>query len=1028
MKNLEELKILVFEKNQADKRNKDKLFKLAKASNDIKTIEKLRDVFGFKSAMKFLLTLEETKIKVLFLNIDLTSIENALNNGIDINIQNEQGMSFLHIASQEDNRVLVKYLIDNNANIDIQDKEGTTPLLLASQSNNYEIMKILIQHCANINLKSIYGYTPLMSAVSILNNIDAVELLIKNGADINVLDKTDTSPLIMASQNNYESIVKKLIEYQANPNFINNYGYNALHMPCEKGHQNIVQFLLNTKVDINLQDKDGDTPLMLASKNGFKNIVELLLSRNVKVDLQNENGDTAIMKAIYNNHFDVVRLLVKNHANLNLKAKDKATALSFAFQNGNKELTKFLINNGANTIPLLKEKEMNSILLNSSANGDEELIQLLLDNGANINYQNEYGNTPLILASGTADNLNIVEILINNNADLNLGNNLNCNALFNASKSENIDIVKLLLESKANPNIKDSDGLTILYRVILDRMNKNDLQVTTMKKVDKNNITFRISRLLLKYHANPNIQHRDGTTVLNLCTRIGDIEMVELLLDYGAKMDIQDAFGITPLMSSVGANHLKVSKILLNYGANINLTSSSNNTTALSCAIENNNLEMVKLLVKSGADLSIKSSSVLKINQHLMGVRPGHIKHGTPEQIAKEYGFTEIETFLATQNKINERNKLIENLPKGKIQLEHNLSIEIYNHYLLFKSKVGNEIFENRYNKIEDNKFFNEDKGYIVISKNNVKKISLLNEIIDFPFTSYSGVILDINTNHNPEALSKLLQKFSSDERLKYTNHTFDKDINYDTFMNDLRIGFGEISNDLNILTTTLYKSISDLLFSKDETIQGWSSTLIKNEIEKGNLKGNLINELQEKVKKIIVVKPNDKKNKLLKRLIEIKKELKKVNDFEIEIDLDYLKEHDIDKFFTDTQRFEQAIKTIFQDINENMKDDNKNVVIEADEIVINNIKMIEIRIIHINSCSSQSSQLLKETINTNGGNFKSIYDNLLSVCDWSIDTVCSDGRYRIDYLYPQIDNNKPHCNPIEDTIRGFTHILRFYK
>ncbi|MDQ7046342.1 MAG: ankyrin repeat domain-containing protein [Sulfurovum sp.] len=281
---------------------------------------------------------------------------------------------------------------------------------------------------------------------------------------------------------------------------------------------------------------------------------------------------------------------------------------------------------------------------------------------------------------------------------------------------------------------------------------------------------------------------------------------------------------------------------------------------------------------------------------------------------------------------------------------------------------------------------------------------------------------------HELQKLSKILNKFSSDEKIRYTNHPLDEKLNYDIFRKDLEIGFEEISADLESLSDSLHQSISDLLFSEDETIQGWSSEIIKNEIEQGSLSSNLITELQDKVKKLIVVKPNDKKISLLKRFIEIRKSLKKEEDFELNIDLNSLKEITIDKFFTDTKRFEQAIETIFQDINENSKDDTKEVIVEASEISIDKVNMIEIRIIHIDSHSSQNSEDLKDTISKNGGNFKSIYNNLLSVCDWSIDTVCSDGRYRIEYLYPQIDNNKPHCNPIEDTIRSFTHILRFYK
>ena len=102
----------------------------------------------------------------------------------------------------------------------------------------------------------------------------------------------------------------------------------------------------------------------------------------------------------------------------------------------------------------------------------------------------------------------------------------------------------------------------------------------------------------------------------------------------------------------------------------------------------------------------------------------------------------------------------------------------------------------------------------------------------------------------------------------------------------------------------------------------------------------------------------------------------------------------------------------------------------QKDELSVdkNDTEMIEIKVIHVNSTSSKTAEALKETIDKNGGNFQTIYKNLISVCDWSIETICQDGkRYRIDYLYPEIDNTKPHYTQIENEIRGFTHILRFY-
>ena len=131
-----------------------------------------------------------------------------------------------------------------------------------------------------------------------------------------------------------------------------------------------------------------------------------------------------------------------------------------------------------------------------------------------------------------------------------------------------------------------------------------------------------------------------------------------------------------------------------------------------------------------------------------------------------------------------------------------------------------------------------------------------------------------------------------------------------------------------------------------------------------------------------------------------------------------------IDKFFTDTYTLKETIKLILKDINEHCNS-NINIKIQATDLGT----QIEIKIIHLNSSSPKTAKVLEKTIEDNGGNFKTIYNNLKSLCDWSINTICNDSKgYHIDFLYPEIDNEKPHSRPIDDKIEGFTHILRFYK
>jgi ankyrin repeat protein len=81
-------------------------------------------------------------------------------NGADVNIQNDVGITPLHLAAYPEN---AKLLLDAGAVIDIQDNNGNTPLhiLAAEGRESYEVLEFLIQHRANKTLKNKEGKTAL---------------------------------------------------------------------------------------------------------------------------------------------------------------------------------------------------------------------------------------------------------------------------------------------------------------------------------------------------------------------------------------------------------------------------------------------------------------------------------------------------------------------------------------------------------------------------------------------------------------------------------------------------------------------------------------------------------------------------------------------------------------------------------------------------------------------------------------------------------------------------------------------------
>ena len=116
---------------------------------------------------------------------------------ININYKNINGNTPLIIATENGDIELVIELISRGCIIDEKNDFGNTALMEACINNNFFIIIKLVESGANVNLTNMTGWTPLFFACSNpLDDIQIVEYLIKNGADLNIVIQ-DTLSLVV---------------------------------------------------------------------------------------------------------------------------------------------------------------------------------------------------------------------------------------------------------------------------------------------------------------------------------------------------------------------------------------------------------------------------------------------------------------------------------------------------------------------------------------------------------------------------------------------------------------------------------------------------------------------------------------------------------------------------------------------------------------------------------------------------------------------------------------------------------------
>jgi len=100
--------------------------------------------------------------------------------------------------------------------------------------------------------------------------------LLKNGADINIGNKYNSTALLIAAENGNFDSVKFLIDYGADINKPNIYNATPLLFAASKGYTDIVKLLIENGADLNIKTRDGNSPLGIAKIKGHWEIIRLL--------------------------------------------------------------------------------------------------------------------------------------------------------------------------------------------------------------------------------------------------------------------------------------------------------------------------------------------------------------------------------------------------------------------------------------------------------------------------------------------------------------------------------------------------------------------------------------------------------------------------------------------------------------------------------------------------------------------------------------------------------------------------------
>uniref|UniRef100_A0A8D8A120 Ankyrin-1 n=1 Tax=Culex pipiens TaxID=7175 RepID=A0A8D8A120_CULPI len=511
-----------------------------------------------------------------------------------INVPNDIGETLLHVACRTGNLKIVKLLIQKGADVNLKNKSSDTPLDLALKLFHLDVVKYLHHECNAVTnlfnagmsdfLSNSAGKNCLIVQISentvnctctdIAETVEA-ECTVKNAIrtclfvnmDFNLRDNNGNSALHLVAKSGCIEAMKILCKNKVQINGQNIEGKTPLHFAVKNGSYHLVEFLVSQGSDLTLTDKTGNTVLHSAAKvcdeKMINTLIEMFRSQSLSLDTENFNGKSPLYIALNGCKETTVKLLLDAGANIN-----SLSSLQFEYNFRLSQIIDLWKFSGT-TFQCLLDKT-NKCLLK-----DENLLRLAADLGC------EKSVKILIEAGMNINAIFFIESLqpwLKNKPDSSTKT-----ALHIAAQRGHNDVIKLLINSKADVNIQNGKGQSPLHF----------------------SPTPKTYNLLVREGANENVTDCNGNTVLHIAARDNRLELVEFLLNKkSSDVDCKNRIGQTAFHFASYGGHERIVELLIRKNANINVKDNLAKT-AIFYAVKREHSSMIRCLKKHSAEIDL---------------------------------------------------------------------------------------------------------------------------------------------------------------------------------------------------------------------------------------------------------------------------------------------------------------------------------------------------------------------------------------------------------------------------------------
>ena len=346
------------------------------------------------------------------------------------------------------------------------------------------------------------------------------------------------------------SYIESLLRYGADPN-IRSSAIPLIFFAINTEDEELVALMLKYGAEPFEAGKNGYDSLdyvnSLASADEYYGITILLLEEYENIEGYAVEG-SIIIKALAEKDSNTLEKIFDLGANANEQVDGKPILFHAIDSGASEETFKFLFDKGAKIDSTNAEGKNLLAYLTTYVQKPLSLYKYFLAEGVDINAQDLAGNSPLILAA-IEDEQEIIRLLLESQADPNLQNESGSTALSYAFDSYQLNMIESLLPVS---KISEEDYLKFLKDSVADMKSE-------------------FVTLLLELNSAPEISEENARELLFLSIDKNDTKTLTALLNYGVDPNFINGDQISPLEYAQEQELVSISEVLINNGTVQNL-------------------------------------------------------------------------------------------------------------------------------------------------------------------------------------------------------------------------------------------------------------------------------------------------------------------------------------------------------------------------------------------------------------------------------------------------------------------------